>query len=295
MGVRLFVGGHAGTVQGEREDLAGDRCFSAAVPQMPGCLKAGVEVEALGDSGAFTDVCDDKRLTPAGALERQFAWERRASEAAGRGWRFRHLVSYDLLIDEVWVAGVRHKRRWTVEAAEWAVRVTVEAARYLSEQRARVEPRTLVLACQGVDAAQYDECATEVLRYARPHDWIGLGGWCILGRFTSWMPVFWQTIERVLPRVTRAGVRHVHIFGVLYLPALGGLCWLADRYGLTVSTDSAAPILACTRGDGKKAGVREAYWRNNVRFWKDTLANIRESEYYRQPSTPAQRTLWEAA
>jgi len=29
MGVRLFVGGHAGTVQGEREDLAGDRCYSA--------------------------------------------------------------------------------------------------------------------------------------------------------------------------------------------------------------------------------------------------------------------------
>jgi hypothetical protein len=206
MGVRLFVGGHAGTVQGEREDLAGPRCFSAGVSQMPGCLKAGAEVEALGDSGAFTDVCDDKRLPPAEALGRQFAWERRASEVVGSDWRFRHLASYDRLIDEKYRGGARRKERWTVAAAELAVRETVEAARFLAGERERVAPRTLVLACQGVDAAQYEDCVNEVLKVARPGDWIGLGGWCILGRFTSWLPVFWETLRRILPLVASAGV-----------------------------------------------------------------------------------------
>src|ERR1044072_2029950 len=107
MGVRFLVAGQGGTVQGEGEALGGPRCFSAAVPQLPGCLKAGAEVEALGDSGAFTDVCDDRRLTPAGALERQLAWERRASACTGRAFRFAHVASYDRLIDEKYVQGRR--------------------------------------------------------------------------------------------------------------------------------------------------------------------------------------------
>ena len=280
-------------MQGEREDLAGDRCFSAAVPQMPGCFSAGRGATALGDSGAFTDVCDDKRLSPDEALERQFAWEGRAANTLGRAWRFAHLASYDRLIDEKYDASGRRKERWGVVEAESAVRETVEAARYLASERRRVEPRTLVLACQGVDEVQYDECVAEVLRHARPHDWIGLGGWCILGRWRSWLPVFWATLSRVLPRIADAGVGHVHIFGVLYQPALGGLCWLADQYGLTVSTDSAAPILSCTWKNKKKSGARAEHWRDNVKWWVGSLANIRASEHYKRPPQVArQASLW---
>jgi hypothetical protein len=292
-GVRLFVGGHAGTVQGEREDLAGDRCFSARHRPPSAAYADPAKVIGLLDSGAFSDQPAD-RLTPEGALARQFRFELKAAERwETESWHAYALVSYDLLIDEFWIDGMRHKRRWTVEAAEWAVRVTIEAAAYLNAERARVEPRRLVLACQGVDEMQYDECVAEVLRSARSHDWIGLGGWCILGRFTSWLPTFWATLYRVLPRIARAGVSHVHIFGVLYQPALGGLLWLADQHGLTVSTDSAAPVLNCTWKDKRKSGARRDYWRDNVAWWRDALAGLRSSTHYKQPpQTPRQASLW---
>ena len=80
-----------------------------------------------------------------------------------------------------------------------------------------------------------------------------------------------------------AGITHVHIFGVLWLPALGGLLWLADSYGLTVSTDSTAPLLSCTRGNAVQAGVRVDGWRANVAWWQGTLAPLRQSTHYRAP------------
>lgn len=281
--IDLYVGGHAGTVQGEREDLVGKRCFTAAHPPQAARFRAASEIEGLLDSGAFTDP-PHKRLTPEGALDRQLAWERWATRIwESEPWRASHFVSYDLLIDEKWVAGEKQKQRWTVAEGESAVTETIAAARYLVQERARIEPRTLILSCQGVDAFQYQECVSEVLKVAQPHDWIGLGGWCIIGMRQRWMPTFWQTMRAVLPQIASAGVRHVHIFGVLFLKALGGLLHLADQSGLTVSTDSTAPVLACTWKNWKKAGARDPYWRNNVNWWKTTLANLRTSEYYKAP------------
>jgi hypothetical protein len=281
--VRLFVGGHAGTVQGEREDLAGDRCFTAAHPPQAARFRAASEINGLLDSGAFTDP-PHKRLTPEGALNRQIAWELWATRIwQSDPWQAQAMVSYDLLIDEKWIAGEKHKRRWDVKEGDTAVLETVAAAQYLDSQRARTGPRTLVLSCQGVDAYQYQECVSEVLKVARPHDWIGLGGWCIIGMRQAWMPTFWQTMRLVLPQIAAAGMRHIHIFGVLFLKAIGGLSWLADQYGLTVSTDSTAPVLACTWKNWKKAGARHQYWRDNVRWWVDTMANIRDTQYYKAP------------
>lgn len=280
-GVRLFVGGHASRVQGEAQTLNGDRMFTAAHrPQT--CALDGAHVCGLLDSGTFTDP-PHKRLTPDLALGRQLRWETLASEKWHTSFRAHGLVSYDLLIDEMWVAGERHKRRWSVQEAERAVNETVAAAAYLAGRRDALLPRRLVLSCQGVDALQYAECAAGVLRYARTGDILGLGGWCILGRFTRWLPEFWATLHIVLPMAVYAGIQDVHIFGVLYLPALGGLLWLADQYGLNVSTDSTAPILNCTWKDKKKSGARCDYWRDNVRWWQDTLANLRQSEYYVAP------------
>jgi len=238
----------------------------------------------LLDSGAFSD-SPDERLTPESALGRQLAWERTASDRWGASVRADLLVSYDLLIDEVWIGGERLKRRWTRLEAERAVSETVAAARYLARQRPRLSPRQLVLACQGVDASQYEDCVVEVLKVARPDDVIGLGGWCILGRFTTWMPVFVETLRRILPRISAAGLTRVHIFGVLFEPALGALLYLADNYGLLVSTDSSAPVLACSRGDSKKAGVRapSGYWRDNVAWWVSHLSRLRSSPWYRDP------------
>lgn len=280
--VRLFVGGHAATIGGERYDLAGDRCFTAAwKPERHGFDPA--TATGLLDSGAFTDP-PARRLTPALALDRQLSWEVRASGLWGAPWRAYALVSYDLLIDEVWTGQTRVKRRWSVQAADTAVRETVEATRYLASQRERLAPRILVLSIQGVDAFQQRECLDAILPVTAVDDWIGLGGWCILGRWLSWLPEFWRTLQLCLPRIAHAGVRHVHIFGVLFLRALGGLVWLADRYGLTVSTDSTAPVLACTRGNARKAGVRAEGWRANVEWWRETLADLRKSTWYREPA-----------
>jgi hypothetical protein len=73
---------------------------------------------------------------------------------------------------------------------------------------------------------------------------------------------------------------------VLYQPALGGLLWLADQHHITVSTDSTKPVKDCLWKDAtsrRKAGARCDNWRENVAWWKNTLANLRESEYYKAP------------
>lgn len=282
-GIRLYVGGDAATVQRRRCHLTGYRCFSGAYgPCSRFPAERVPEVVGLLDSGAFSDP-PEKRLTPDAAVERQLRWEGRAERFWGRPWQAQGFVSYDLLIDEKWVGGSRVKQRWGVDDADMAVRVTVDAAAYLSSQRERLAPRQLVLAVQGVDAIQYAECAAGVLEYATPDDWIGLGGWCILGWFRSWLPVFWAAMRRTLPMIAAAGVRHVHIFGVMYRPVLGGLLWLADREGLTVSTDSSGPILGPTWKNSKRAGVLADTWEENVRLWEERLRTLRQSEYYREP------------
>lgn len=290
MGIDLYVGGHASRVQGEAQDLGGKRMFTAAHPPQI-CAFTGL-IEGDLDSGAFTDVMENKRLTYEAALDRQLAFERKATEKWGKPFQARRFVSYDRLIDEKWVAGKRIKERWDINEAESAVEETVAAAQYLDSRRDDLTPRGLILSCQGVDAFQYQECVTEVLKLARLDDCIGLGGWCILGKQQRWMPTFWQTLRLIVPMIARAGVRRLHIFGVLFQPALGGLLWLADQHKLadgspqlTVSTDSTAPILACTWKNWKKAGARERYWRDNVAWWQRTLANLRTSDFYKAPPT----------
>jgi hypothetical protein len=285
--IELYVGGHAGTLPGlnpgerEPENLSGKRMFTAAhCPNKADYNQA--TLEGIVDSGAFSDPLE-KRLGPERALERQVAWERRASEKWGFDFRAYAFVSYDLLIDETWVFGERHKRRWSIKKGEWAVSQTIEAATYLASRREELGPRRLVLSCQGVDAIQYSECADELLKVASPNDIFGLGGWCILGQRTSLLPEFWRTIHSVLPVVKRAGLTDVHIFGVLYRPALGGLLHLADGLGLKISTDSTAPVLACTYKDKSRSGViaESGYWRDNVEMWQRILAEIRDSKYYK--------------
>jgi hypothetical protein len=289
---RLFVGGQFWTVRGEPCDISGDVCYSAVhgLPYPPADPRLR---SALLDSGAFSDP-PGRRLSFEAALERQLAWEARASTAWGVPWRAEALVSYDLLIDERWDGpdGQRRKQRWAVDEAEPAVEVTVAAARYLADRRAELAPRHLVLSCQGVDARQYEACAARVLEAARPGDWLGLGGWCILGRRTRLLPEYRETIHRVLPMTAAAGLGQVHVFGVLYLPALGELVWLADRHGLKVSTDSTRPVLNCTWKDAKKAGVRAEGWKDNLRWWREAVEGIRGSVYYREPKRSRQGTLF---
>lgn len=288
--MRLYVGGQAWSVAGEPDDLGGDRCWTAAHP----CQFRGdpASVSLLLDSGAFTDP-PGRRLDPPAALARQLGWESRAAGRLGAPLVAEALVSYDRLIDETWVDGRRVKRRWTLRAADSAVRETVDAAAYLASRRGELAPRALVLACQGVDAEQYADCAAGVLVHARPGDWLGLGGWCLLGRARRLLPEFWRTLRAVLPAAAAAGVGRVHLFGVLWPEALAGLEWWCDRLGLGASCDSAAPVLACTRGDPRKAGVRDAGWRNNVAWWRSAVGALRESPHYREPVDRQEASLFD--
>lgn len=189
------------------------------------------------------------------------------------------------------------KQRWSVGEAEAAVRVTVDAAEYLSRRRRDLKPRKLVLACQGVDDVQYVECVQAVLSYAEPDDTIGLGGWCILGWFRTWIPMFWQTARKVIPLIAAAGIASVHIFGVLFRPVLGGLLWLCDQHGIRLSTDSSAPLLATCFPDQNRSGALAPLWEDNVRLWKEALGDLPRSEYYREPPDPRisrQLDLWDA-
>ncbi len=284
--VRLYVGMDNGKIQGRRFNLTGPRMFNGQYGPLSRFTPAEVEqVDGWCDSGAFNDAPED-RLSPEGALARQLVWEVNAADRWGCEYRHNALVSYDLLIDEKWVGGKKRKERWSVAEADRAVRVTVDAAAYLALQRVRVAPRTLVLACQGVDAAQYAECAAGVLSHCKPGDVFGLGGWCILGVQRGWLPTFWAAMRRTLPLVAAAGLTRVHIFGVMWQVALGGLVWLADLHGLTVSTDSKKPAADCTwLGDekAKKAGRRMPTWEQNCEWWRKTLADLRSSTYYREP------------
>src|SRR5690348_16434109 len=78
------------------------------------CVPASAKV--LQDSGAFSDSWDD-RLTLEAALQRQLDHARQFYYVD----RVQAVCSYDLLIDEKWEKGKRHKERWTELEAESAV------------------------------------------------------------------------------------------------------------------------------------------------------------------------------
>lgn len=240
--------------------------------------------EVLYDSCAFTDVLTQSRITPELALDRQLVTLRQLPSMLRL-----LLVSYDLLIDEKHINGTRVKQRWSVEEGEEAVKATVKAAKYLDSQRYRLDGYELVMSCQGVDAAQYQKCVSEVLAYCQPNDVLGLGGWCILGRQKSYLPTFWEAMRRSLPLIAEAGLKKVHIFGVTwykptqgFIPPLPVLLYECDRFGLSLSTDGTSPIGNALWKDWKRAGATFPYWRHNLAWVKAEMATLRDSEFYRE-------------
>lgn len=191
--------------------------------------------KVIQDSGAFSD-SHIHRLTFEAALKRQIDHAIQYKYAD----KITHRASYDLLIDEVWENGNRHKRRWTVDAASDAVEHTVAAAEYLSKNRNGLG---LILSAQGVDENQYLECVKRIIPYLdTERDFLGLGGWCITGKLPkAMMGVFTRTINLVVPYAAEYGIKHIHIWGVMYAPALGQLLYQCDQHGITLSTDSVGP------------------------------------------------------
>lgn len=272
----LYIGGSRIPV-----DSKADRCHSAVTPAR-GCDRPSGRT--LLDSGAFSDK-PGNRLSFAGALERELEWEARARRMWDRpDFKVDTLASYDyLLIDEQWEDGARRKKRWQADAGWEAVDVSIAAASYLASRRRDLNPRQLLYGCQGVTAEQYITCAEGILAIARSDDWFGFGGRCILGRQKRLLQEHYETAIAIIPMVASSGLKHVHIFGVLYEPAIAPLAWLCHEHGLRLSTDSAAPVLAVTRPDHKRAGVRAPTVAGNVAWWQEHISTIQRSKWYRNP------------
>lgn len=280
--IRYFLGGLSRRIQGEQIDVSGDILQSAHYESgRHGLTSLDMSrVNLFIDSGAFQRFKESQQVSHGYVLDLQLHRERQLGTIAYA------LASNDRLIDEKDIAGRKVKQRWSVEDGWQAVKLTVEGAHYLASQRSYLGSRVLVLGCQGVNASQYATCVKEVLSAASATDWIGLGGWCILGKQQRWMPTFRHTLIEVIPLIAASPVRHVHIYGVLFGPALGNLLWMCDHYGLTCSTDSKKPLSDCrwkTPEQRIQAGARRHYWRDNVQYWRDHLEQFRQSLFYRSP------------
>jgi hypothetical protein len=194
----------------------------------------------IQDSGAFSDG-PGQRLSIEAAYERQLIH----ADTYGYAAQVTHRASYDLLIDEKWFAGQRFKARWSEQDAEDAVAETVRAAAYLAAHR---QGTSAILSVQGVSTRQYLTCAQRIVPFLAAGDILGLGGFCILGKIHSLLPVFAQTMTGLLPFLRREGVSWVHLWGVCWPAALEILSWLAVQYDIKVSVDSAHPSLHPVQG-----------------------------------------------
>jgi len=286
----------------------------------------------LLDSGAFSDgielddegnISVNKRLTFNAALQRQFNHALKYQYTD----QVESIVSYDLLIDETWQDGERSKKRWSVESAEYAVQETINAAQYLASKRDRIDGFfghhvKLCLSAQGISAEQYKRCAEAIVKLMKPDDIFGLGGWCITGLMREKMlPAAALMLPPTFEVLGQAGVKRVHVFGVIIPKMLGFLLYLCDQYDIKLSTDSSgpcseparhgkwgygswtnpnykvAPILeSCMAKDehNKKAPTclpdticRGSDRNRHVALTRDYLANFREREPHLVASIPA--------
>lgn len=248
------------------------------------------DTRVFEDSGAF---CDG----PGERLALKMALERQIKHAAKH--RYSHqleaLASYDLLIDEKWIDGQRHKMRWSETEAQAAIVETIGAARYLDKNRHFLPSHIrLILSAQGVTPQQYLDCVQRIAPFFRRGDILGLGGWCILGKMPSLMSSFRETISLVVPFAAHF-TKRIHIWGVCYAPALGELLWICDQHGIKLSTDSSGPQLRPAYGEWGYMGWRDPNYARppvetrglerarHVRETRRWLATFRELEWYREP------------
>jgi hypothetical protein len=264
--MKLFVG-----PADSREPIHGPCCTSAARMGYPVSRPS----EVLLDSGAFSET-QEARLTFEEALARQFRWEKGARRKFGRDFCVDHFVAYDALMPSFLKDGDPEVKR--IEG-EKRLAMTQAAAEYFDSRRARIEPRTLVLPIQGYSVDSYVSCCKTVLDAARPGDWLGLGGWCRIGQERLRWRDFRKVVAEVTWRTKRAGLRHIHLFGVLWLSALATFQWYCDEHGLSCSTDSTLPANAFWRYT--QAAPASLAVAERIEWWRARVADLRDHEDYR--------------
>jgi hypothetical protein len=199
---------------------------------------------AICDSGAFQDIDAGTRLLPWTALDRQLRFEEQLRWRTGdHNFHFEAVVIYDQMagVDEAldeW--GRKVKKRGTHDTAAVAVAETLRAARYYATQRERIRGR-IAWVGQGVTPDQYvNDCVLPMRKLMRPGDWFAFGGFCIIGKNRSLLPVFCTTLPRVLDALISVGITRYHLLGVCVPDAVEFAAAEAARRGVAVSTDSSA-------------------------------------------------------
>jgi hypothetical protein len=215
------------------ERVANRICLNPSYPVTLGGRSSSLSI--MLDSGAFQDIRTQDRLTFEGALQRQLDFERDQDFFAN------YLVSYDRIVDESpTVQGQRKKRRVVGQTADRYVQETVDAAKYLADQRDNLSPRRLILSNQGVSPDQYIDCVKEVLKFAEPSDVIGFGGFCIIGQIPKYTADYFEVLKRALPLLRRRRIRRIHIFGVGVFKVLIKTHVICSRVGITPSYDTSS-------------------------------------------------------
>lgn len=187
------------------------------------------------DSGAFQDVITENRLSFKGALERQLRLEEK------KGFVSDKIVSYDRLVDEQ-VSNEKKliKKRVTPEIGLKFVEESIDAGKYLADNRKELEPRTLVLSNQGVNQDQYLYCIQEILKFSEPQDTIGLGAFCIVGKKPYLQKEYFKILNKAIPLIRKKGIRDVHVFGVGVLKVLIKTDIIAKMHGINMSYDTSS-------------------------------------------------------
>ena len=218
-------------------------------PHFPSVTIAEETELALIDSGAFQKEDMLRRKTPEDALSRQTRLQVQLSH--GRGRTQFVLITYDMLrgVDEAIEGGKRIKRRGSEETAREAVAETLKSAAYYASQRDRLHGAKIAFSAQGATPRQYvEDCVIPMLDVMRPGDWFAFGGFCIIGKNKSLLPVFVETVERVLPLLRARGIERAHILGVCWHRALIAAAALGRKHGVLMSTDSSALEIQSVHG-----------------------------------------------
>ena len=222
------------------------------------------------------------------------AWERQLSHA----WRndYLHQVTYIVANDEIIGMFDYPGKPDPVTAVE----TTIAAAQYARWRRdTHLPEKGLILPVQGATPAQYAACAEKIIPYVHPEkDILGLGGWARIGQYRSLLPSFATVLRSAIPTAAQAGIRRVHLFGVMLPEALGMLEWWCDQYGIQAQVDSSSPVMKTTRGERGYGDDWEKLesiahlsleerreWRYEHRvahclYAKEFAAHIRETRYY---------------
>ncbi len=289
-------------------------------------------VRCIVDSGAFQDIDAAIRLTPQQALKRQLDYRTYLTGITqDPHFNYEAVCIYDQMagvdehltcLDECYIDYIEYvtsntlhelglskpemrdilskfkkvKQRGTEQSAARAVTETVKAAEYYSTQRSVINTKIVWIA-QGINAEQYtNDCTVPLMDYAQKGDYFGFGGFCIIGKQRKRMlPIFYETVHKVLPVLRKKGIGRAHLLGVMIPDAVTFFVKECKKYGIVPSTDGSAPEVGAVAfgktysKDGRQIApdqIRKIYNRDTWTKWEDynpiklAMANVRRYELW---------------